>query len=263
MSGPDEIEGVRLLERIGERLRSLRQARGLSRKELAQRAGLSLRFLAQVETGHGNIAVTRLARLARALDTGLAALVSEFPSDPAERLPLVALVGLRGAGKSSLGASTAEILGLPFHEHDARVEEEAGMSLGELFGLHGDVYYRRVSAVVLRRFLDGPDARGIMAASGGVVADEGSWRLLRDRAHTVWLQARPADHWGRVVAQGDSRPMRHRPGAMDELRRLLSEREPLYALAEHRIVTSGRSWEQARDALVALTRRLQGVTVTA
>jgi XRE family aerobic/anaerobic benzoate catabolism transcriptional regulator len=225
-----------LLTTIGERVRALRESRGLTRRELALAARLSERFLAQVETGEGNIAVTRLARLADALGCRPGTLVD--PSPVADGRRVVSLLGLRGAGKSTLGQRVADALGISFHEHDRVVEEAAGMDLGELFALHGDAYYRRVARETLDRLLADVDGPAIIATAGGVVADPEAFDLLRRRTHSIWLKATVQDHWSRVVAQGDRRPMRDHPDAQAELARLLDRRAPLYARAEHLIDTS-------------------------
>ena len=254
-----------LLITVGQRVRALREARGLSRRELAAVSGLSERFLAQVEGGKGNIAVTRLARLADALDCRPGRLVDPAPEGDARCV--VSLLGVRGAGKSTLGAWVAADLGssvdhpsggwdIEFVEHDAEVEEAAGMELGEMFALHGDAYYRRLARETLDRLLAAPGTPIVLAAGGGVVDDAEAYDQLRRRSHTVWLRASADDHWRRVVAQGDQRPMRDRPDARQELTRLLQRRGPLYARAAHVIDTSELGEAGTRAALRDLVRRL-------
>lgn len=247
----------KLLERIGRRVRSLRSARGLTAKETAGRAGLSPRFYSDLEGGKANIAVGRLAAVARALEVPLEVLVAE--REPVETggpsRTAVALLGLRGAGKSTLGRRCATELGLDFVELDDLIERAAGMSLPELFALHGEPYYRRLTLQSLSSLL----ATGrpcVIALPGGIVQDEEALALIRRRCTTVWLKARPQDHMDRVVGQGDERPMAGRRDAMAELRAILAAREPLYRQADLVIDTSGREPERVTNELV---RALGGV----
>ena len=255
-----------LLPAIGSAVRRLRDQRGLSRRALSERCGVSERFLADLEAGSGNISVARLGEVARALGTSAGSLLAEAEGrvpyaasallaalsreelHEAERWlrarfaqgggdPLVALVGLRGAGKSTIGRALARKLSVPFFELDALVEQTAGLSLAGIFSLHGEAYYRRLAREVLTRFLADTDA-GVLATGGGVVLDREAWKLLQKRCRTVWLQATPDDHWQRVLAQGDERPSAASPHARDELRALLKAREPLYAQADVAVDTS-------------------------
>jgi XRE family transcriptional regulator, aerobic/anaerobic benzoate catabolism transcriptional regulator len=230
------MDTPRLLAGLGQRVRHLRGERGFTLKELAERAELSVRFLVQVEAGTGNISVGKLANLAQALDTTPADLLSGPGSEP--DLPVIALLGLRGAGKTTVGRRLARKLRVPFVELDRRVEEAAGLSLDEIFALHGEDYYRRLEREALERIL--AERRPlVLATGGGVVMSPETYALLRHRALTLWLRAHPEDHWNRVVQQGDRRPMADHPQAMAELRRLLAAREPLYSEAAHTIDTSG------------------------
>lgn len=288
-----------LLRRVGQRVRDARRQRGESRAALAERSGLSLRFLAQLESGAANISLLRLQEVATALGSDLQALLvfepaSHHPDDGAsqsrtrqpaarrgaverllrgrsareleevrqwlaarfelERRPVVALLGLRGAGKSSVGAQLARRLGVPFHELDALIETAAGLTLPQIFELQGEAYYRRLERQALARFLaDTPAA--VLATGGGLVTDRDTYALLRRSCTTVWLQADPKLHWSRVVRQGDRRPMRDNPAAMQELRALLAAREPLYAQADCAIDTSGRSVARLANDLAATLRR--------
>ncbi len=227
--------GGRLLAELGRRSRALRAERGLTLRELAQRSGLSPRFLVQVEGGRGNISVGNLASLARALGTTPAALLSA-PGGEAER-PVIALLGLRGAGKTTIGRRLARRLRVPFVELDHRIEEASSLSLGEIFALHGESYYRRLEQETLLRILS-EGRLLVLATGGGLVTSPEAWALLRRRAFTVWLRAHPEDHWNRVLQQGDRRPLEAHPQAMAELRRVLASREPLYAQADHVVNTS-------------------------
>jgi XRE family transcriptional regulator, aerobic/anaerobic benzoate catabolism transcriptional regulator len=227
------MDGGDLLSELGRRVRAARSRQRLSLRELGVRSRLSERFLAQVESGSGNISVRRLAQLARALATTAPALLSG-PDGPS---PAIALLGLRGAGKTTIGRRLARRLRVPFVELDRRIEEASGLPLAEIFRLHGEAYYRRLEQEQLQRVL-GEEGPLVLATGGGLVNSPESYALLRERAVTVWLRARPEDHWSRVVQQGDRRPMEARPQAMVELRRLLAAREPLYAQASHVVDTS-------------------------
>jgi XRE family aerobic/anaerobic benzoate catabolism transcriptional regulator len=222
--------GDELLSQVGSRIRGLRRDRGWTRKELAERASLSERFLALVERGQGNPSLKSVAAIAGALDTSPSALL-EPKSD------VVALLGLRGAGKSTVGRALADRLGRSFVELDAHVENAAGLSLAEIWELHGEAYYRRLERDALAQiFEDTP--RAVLATGGGIVAEPATWERLKRSALTVWLKARPEVHWDRVVAQGDRRPMANDPLAMERLRQLLVERDALYRQAHHTIDTS-------------------------
>jgi XRE family aerobic/anaerobic benzoate catabolism transcriptional regulator len=228
----------RLLETLGRRARALRRDSGLTLKDLAARSGLSSRFLVQVESGEGNISVRKLAALARALGTTPAALLGGTPAGrEGPAFPVIALLGLRGAGKTTVGRRLARRLRRPFVELDRRVEEAAGLTLAEIFALHGEEYYRRLERESLKRILD-QGRPVVLAAGGGLVNSPETYATLRRAAVTVWLRAHPEDHWNRVVQQGDRRPMADNPQAMGELRRLLASREPLYAAADHTVDTS-------------------------
>ncbi len=224
---------------LGRRVRGLRDQRSLSQRALAGQAGLSLRFLSEVEAGHANISIGRLADLARALEVPLSSLVSGATAAPS-RDRVIALLGLRGAGKSTIGRALAAELGRDFVELDEEIERASGLRLAEVFEIHGEAYYRRLEREVLRALLASGRAL-VIATGGGLVSDAETWALLRDSARTVWLRAAPEDHWQRVLAQGDARPMADRPRAMTELRAILDARAPLYALAELTVETSARA----------------------
>ena len=235
------MDADRLIAGLGSRARQLRAERGFTLKELARRCGLSQRFLVQVEGGQGNISVRSLAGLAQALGTTPAELL-EGPGGEKE-LPVVALLGLRGAGKTTLGRRLARRLHVPFVELDGRIEKAAGLSLSEIFALHGEDYYRRLERETLEKVL-AENRPLVLATGGGIVTSPETYALLRRSTLTVWLRADPEDHWNRVVQQGDRRPMADHPQAMAELRRLLAAREPLYAQATLALETSGRDVEK-------------------
>ncbi len=245
-----DSQAARALERLGHAVRSLRAGLGTSRADLAERAGLSLRFLAQLEAGRGNISYLKLRRVAGALGVSVADLVERAESQ-ADRP--VALIGMRGAGKSTVGKLLAQRLGVAFVELDELVEEEAGMPLGQIFELQGGTYFRRLEREVLARLLSRSE-RLVIATGGGLVTDPDTFAFLRRRACTVWLKAMPRDHWSRVMAQGDRRPMADRPDAMAELERLWTHRIPLYAGADFTAETSDKSVAEVVETIAtALT----------
>jgi len=237
-----------LLTTVGTRVRSLREKRNMSRRQLSNASGVSERFLAQLEGGTGNISLVRFADVAQALATTPAELlVGAIPTPESDGI--IALLGVRGAGKSSVGTQLAQSRGVPFIELDARIEDVAGLSLTEIFVLHGEAYYRRVEREVLTRLVTDVHA-AVLATGGSIVNDRENYALMRERCTTVWLKARPEDHWNRVIQQGDRRPMAENPHAFAELRALLAAREPLYAKAEHTIDTSGHTVAQVVQALI-------------
>lgn len=262
-----------ILSLLGARVRALRTERSLTLRELAAAAGLSERFLVSLETGRANISVTKLDALARALGTTASALIEGAPAPSASYGPgqgarggsaakvtgsgLVALLGLRGAGKTAVGEQAALLLGIPFIELDALVAERAGMSLGELFEMHGAAYYRKLEREALGRLVSS-GAEGVIATGGSLVTDHESYGLLRRAALTIWLKAKPTDHWARVVAQGDARPMANRSGAMNELRALLRARRALYEQADFVVDTSALGLDRAVTRVVKLARAGRG-----
>ena len=238
-----------ILAALGRRARAHRLSRGWTIREVAERSGVSPRFLVQLEQGQGNISVRRLNDVAQALETTPAFLLSDADApNPA----VIALLGLRGAGKTTIGRRLARRRRVPFVELDKRIEQAADLSLGEIFALHGEEYYRRIEREVLHEVLN--EGRPIvLATGGGLVASPDTFALLRRSAVTVWLRATPEDHWNRVVRQGDRRPMADHPQAMADLRSLLTTREPLYALADHTVDTSSANVERI---VVALDKHL-------
>jgi XRE family aerobic/anaerobic benzoate catabolism transcriptional regulator len=239
-----------LLRTLGQRARARRLERGWTLREVAERSGVSPRFLVQVEGGQGNISVRRLADVARALEVTPASLIT-LPAGDAE--PVIALLGLRGAGKTTVGRRLARRLRVPFVELDRGIEQAANLSLSELFSLHGEDYYRRLERDVLQTVL--ADRRAmVLATGGGLVTAPETYAVLRESAVTVWLKATPEDHWNRVLRQGDRRPMADHPQAMSDLRALLAARTPLYASAAHTIDTSGRAVDRIVEEIAGLTR---------
>ena len=238
------------LSRLGERVRAWRTDTGTTRKTLALASGVSERYLAQLETGHGNISVLLLRKIARAMGVGVEQLVREEQA-PA-RSQRIALVGLRGAGKSTLGRKLAESLDAPFIELDHEVEREAGARLGEVFAMYGQDAYRRFERRALERVLNEHE-RAVIATGGSLVTDPDTYRLLRERCLCVWLRTSPEEHMARVIDQGDMRPfagkVQGRASALAEIRKLLEDRKGLYTRADLAIETSGKSVKQSLEQI--------------
>ncbi len=256
-----------VLRRVAARVRVRRSQLGLTARELAARSGLSPRFVSQLENGQANIAIGRLEAVARVLGVDPGQLVagdewlalrggslvardsrSSSYGGPHERP--VALLGMRGAGKSTVGELLADALRWPFIEVDDKVTDFAGLDLSQIFTVHGEGYYRRVEALCVGELLGRRDPM-VLAPSGGVVRNTPVFQMIRQRCVTVWLRASPEEHMARVLGQGDERPMAERERPMEELRALLAERAPLYSQADLVLDTSGGSPEAAAEELVA------------
>jgi XRE family transcriptional regulator, aerobic/anaerobic benzoate catabolism transcriptional regulator len=270
-----EAEYLRLL---GERIREARARRGMTRKILARDSDVSERYLAQLETGQGNISIVLLRQIAHAMGLPLGDLVREEPDRPVEltlliqtlsRLPAkdlaqarkllgetfgaavaserrhrIALIGLRGAGKSTLGAMLAKALAVPFIELDREIERDSGTRLAEVFDLYGQAAYRRYERRALEGVIERYD-RAVIATGGSIVSEPATFDLLLSACYTVWLTAAPEEHMSRVVAQGDTRPMAENEQAMEDLRRILAGRNALYSKADARIDTAGKTVAQS------------------
>jgi XRE family transcriptional regulator, aerobic/anaerobic benzoate catabolism transcriptional regulator len=237
------------LSLLGDRVRAWRGEQRMTRKALAAASGVSERYLAQLEAGEGNISVLLLRKVARAMGVPVESLVRE--ERPAERC--IALLGLRGAGKSTLGEKLAQSLDIPFVELDKEVEREAGAELGEVFAMYGQDAFRRFERRALERVLAQHD-RAVIATGGSLVTDAGTYKLLRDRCTCVWLKASPEEHMARVIAQGDMRPFKGRSAALDEIRRLLADRDGLYGRADLVLDTSGKSARASLSQLLSLVK---------
>jgi XRE family aerobic/anaerobic benzoate catabolism transcriptional regulator len=270
------------LRMLGERVREARARRGMTRKILAKDSGVSERYLAQLEGGLGNISILLLrlimegpeppvelmhtTELLRRLGPGEIRrahqmLLKNFSSelgaaDANERRSRIALIGLRGAGKSTLGAKLAGRLGVPFIELDRVIEKECGVTLSVIFDLYGQSGFRRLERQCLEQILE-RQPRFVLSTGGSLVSEHATFERLLAACFTVWLRATPEDHMQRVIAQGDMRPMAENRESMADLRRILSVREPLYGEADVAVDTSGRSLSESFDAI------LKAVQVTA
>jgi XRE family aerobic/anaerobic benzoate catabolism transcriptional regulator len=287
----DGPEAQSYLHSLGERVRLLRTRRGISRKALAQHAEVSERYLAQLEGGEGNCSIVLLRRIGRALGVPVTQLVSEESGPPLDlvlftqflsrlspqefnqardlvvehfggaaedfRRRRIALIGLRGGGKSLLGGMLAERLGVPFIELDREIELLTGTTLSEIFEMFGQETFRHAEREALEKVLQ-RHSLFVMATSGSIVTEPRTFELLLSSCFTIWMRAEPADHMSRVVAQGDLRPMASHPRAMDDLVSILKSREPLYARAELTLNTSGRTPEQSLNELLRLVAPEQG-----
>ncbi|HUN47632.1 MAG TPA: helix-turn-helix transcriptional regulator [Stellaceae bacterium] len=270
------------LAQLGERIRAARARRGMTRKILARDSGVSERYLAQLEGGQGNISIILLRQVAQAMGLPLADLVRDEPEQPVEftllvqslarlqpaalaearklltekfgaavereRRHRIALIGLRGAGKSTLGARLAKDLDVPFVELDREIERLSGMSLAALFDLYGQSAYRRYERRALESVIESHE-HAVIATGGSLVSEAGTFDLLLSACFTVWLTARPEEHMSRVMAQGDFRPMADNEAAMEDLRRILDNRSALYAKADTTIDTSRKTVDAALRAL--------------
>jgi XRE family transcriptional regulator, aerobic/anaerobic benzoate catabolism transcriptional regulator len=228
----------------------------MTRKILARDSGVSERYLAQLESGQGNTSILLLRQIAGALHVSLERLVRDEGSGVGRRRRRIALIGLRGAGKSTLGGRLAAALEAPFVELDREVELAAGTSLSEIFLLYGQPGYRRYERRCLERVLDANE-RLVLATGGSIVSEPGTYDLLLSECFTVWLKAEPEEHMARVVAQGDTRPMAGSREAMNDLRRILAGRAALYGQADVTLDTAGKSIEKTlaelREAVAAET----------
>jgi XRE family aerobic/anaerobic benzoate catabolism transcriptional regulator len=277
---------------LGERVRALRSRRGMTRRAVALAADVSERHLANLEYGIGNVSVLVLLQVAGALQCSLAELIGDVTTRSPEwlmlrellehrdeatlkrvrvvvgemlgmgsagegkgaRSPRVALVGLRGAGKSTLGQRLADDLGFPFVELSREIEKFAGCSVNEIQSLYGQNAYRRYERRALEEAIQiYPEA--VIATPGGLVSDAATFNLLLAHCSTVWLQAAPEDHMKRVAAQGDLRPMAASKEAMEDLKGILAGRAAFYSKAEMRLDTSAQPLEPTFQALRSMVRK--------
>lgn len=243
------------LSQLGVRVRRARSRAGLTRRRLAERSGVSERYLAQLESGNGNISILLIRRVAAALGADLHELIGQRVDTG--RRGRIALIGLRGAGKSTLGIQLAARLAVPFFELDSEIERELGSPLESVFTLYGQDAYRDGERRALARLIDEHE-RCVIATGGSLVVEPQTYQLLRSRCLTVWLRATPEDHMNRVIAQGDLRPIQGRDHAMTELRTILAQRERLYAMADAIVDTSARAEAESLQQLLTAVRELAG-----
>jgi len=278
---------------LGKRVRSARAQRGMTRKILARDSGVSERYLAKLETGQGNASVLVLRQISSAMDMDMQELLSggqeliearqllqriseEFPNEDLGEVirqlraqmvnksakmkgRQISLIGLRGAGKSTLGKALAAKIGFDFVELNAEVENDFGASLAEIFSLAGQPSFRRYEHRCLKKIIDG-HADVVIATGGSIVANEQAFSLLLERTNVIWLQAAPEEHMSRVVAQGDTRPIAGSREAMADLKQILEARKPLYEQADIYCDTTRKT---ARQSLVDLNSCIDKLGITA
>ncbi|MBV8848949.1 MAG: helix-turn-helix transcriptional regulator [Methylobacteriaceae bacterium] len=273
------------LERLGQRVRTMRALRGMSRKVLARVSGISERYVAQLESGKGNVSIVLLRRVSNAMGAHLEDLIPT--ADPAPDWPVIrdllrkatpaqiaqakdllaghgatsqrasfagiALIGLRGAGKSTLGKILAKRIGWNFVELNKEIEAQNGLSIAEIIALYGQEGFRRMEQTALNQLLARKELM-VLATGGGIVSEPLTFDLILSSFYTIWLKAEPEEHMGRVRKQGDLRPMADDRSAMAELRNILVSREPLYARASATVDTAGLSVDAAATRLIDTVR---------
>ena len=277
-------KALSLIQLVGTQVRAARTGVGFSRRELAERSGVSMRYLAQLEGGEGNISIGLLQQVATALELPIEALITETTSQTAElrhvtalyqkadvatraralqvldptcerksKAERICLIGLRGAGKSTLGALLASDLGVPFLELNTEIEARIGVPVREIIALYGEDGYRQIEAETLNKII-ATHERLVLAVAGGIVSSPQTFDNVLTDFHTVWIKAQPSEHMDRVRAQGDLRPMAGNPQAMEQLRQILKTRERHYAKASYQLDTSGQSIQTSRAELNALLK---------
>jgi XRE family aerobic/anaerobic benzoate catabolism transcriptional regulator len=285
---PERADYRAFLASIARSVRLARAKRGMTRRQLAQESGASERYLAQIESGEGNPSVLILRSIAEALDVPIIELLPRSNGrtaamrdilDTLARLPLaelpaiadwiesraganavpdrarrIALVGLRGAGKSTLGQRLAQAFGCPFVELDRLVEQDYGARIPDLIEMAGLATFRRYERACLERVLDQHEA-AVIATAGGIVSNEETYALLLRRTHAIWIKARPEEHMSRVMEQGDFRPMAQNREAMADLLAILEARRADYARAPAQLDTSGDTAERSFEKLQEIARR--------
>jgi XRE family transcriptional regulator, aerobic/anaerobic benzoate catabolism transcriptional regulator len=273
------------LEQLGQRVRTMRALHGMSRKVLAKVSGISERYIAQLESGKGNVSIVLLRRVSNAMGAHLEDLIPS--SDPAPDWPVIrdllrkaspsqiaqakdvlaggaasahrtifcgiALIGLRGAGKSTLGKMLAKKVGWNFVELNKEIEAQNGLSVAEIIALYGQEGFRRMEQAALQSLLARKELM-VLATGGGIVSEPLTFDLILSSFYTVWLKAEPEEHMGRVRRQGDLRPMADDRSAMAELRNILLSREPLYSRAAAVVDTAGLSVDAAAAKLIDTVR---------
>ena len=277
-------KALSLIQLVGTQVRAARTGVGFSRRELAERSGVSMRYLAQLEGGEGNISIGLLQQVATALELPIEALITETTSQTAElrhvtalyqkadvatraralqvldptcerksKAERICLIGLRGAGKSNLGALLASDLGVPFLELNTEIEARIAVPVREIIALYGEDGYRQIEAETLNKII-ATHERLVLAVAGGIVSSPQTFDNVLTDFHTVWIKAQPSEHMDRVRAQGDLRPMAGNPQAMEQLRQILKTRERHYAKASYQLDTSGQNIQTSRAELNALLK---------
>jgi XRE family aerobic/anaerobic benzoate catabolism transcriptional regulator len=277
---------IGFLEQLGQRVRTMRALRGMSRKVLAKVSGISERYIAQLEGGKGNVSIVLLRRVSTAMGAHLEDLIPAGDPAPdwqvirdllrkatpaqiaqakdvlaghgaaAQRRPSfagIALIGLRGAGKSTLGKILAAKIGWNFVELNKEIERQNGLSVAEIIALYGQEGFRRMEQNALKQLLARKELI-VLATGGGIVSEPLTFDQILSSFHTIWLKAEPEEHMARVRRQGDLRPMADDRSAMAELRNILLSREPLYARAAAVIDTAGLSVDAAATRLIEAVR---------
>ena len=285
--GRGAIAPANYLKLLGERVRDARSRHGMTRRMLARDSGISERYLAELESGRGNFSIALLRRVASAIDVPVSELVSDDSPRPVEysllgerlrrfnaaelaeaskmladrfgdrsgRLDRIALIGLRGAGKSTLGALLARHLDWSFVELSREIEAEAGVKVDEIFDLWGQASYRRYERRALERIARSR-TRVVLATGGGLVSEPATFERLLDSFYTVWLQASPQEHWDRVIRQGDHRVEGSGDSeALADMRRILAQRNALYSKADVKLNTSTRTAKQSLASLIAIAEK--------
>lgn len=281
---PNDQRVDELLLKVGERIRTARESKRLPRRVLSDISGVSPRYLAQLESGQGNISIGLLLRVATALDLKMDWLVSDCDADTSDAMMIlqqyskatqqtrdsvaqllqratlnpqrkqrVCLIGLRGAGKSTLGHLSSEASGVPFLELNTEIEKSGGMSVTEIIAMYGPEGYRKFEAAAVDAVADRHE-KIIIAAAGGIVTEQAAFETLLSRYNTVWIRTSPEEHIARVAAQGDTRPMEGYPEALTHLREILVDRTNHYERAQMQLNTSG---ENIEDSVVKLMSLLQ------
>lgn len=274
-----------LITRVGLRVRIARERKGIPRRVLSEISGVSPRYLAQLEAGDGNISIGLLQKIATALDHRIEWIMGDDDPWDADSLRMlkmyrasdtdtqkqvlqilnpdtslvthasrICLVGLRGAGKSTLGALAGNALGVPFVELNRKIEEQSGMAIAEVMALYGQEGYRKLEAQAINRIMETYDTM-VLAVSGGIVAAPDTYNLLLNNFQTIWLKASPEEHMARVRAQGDERPMAGNPEAMEQLKSILASREILYGKATAQIDTSGKAVNASLSELLDVLKQ--------
>ncbi len=279
-----DAEVQALLARVGERVRKARELKGMPRRLVSEASGVSPRYLAQLEAGEGNISIGLLQRVSIALGYRIEWLIGEddpwtsevmkvadlfrssstrtrkralqvlSPSEPKSlRAQRVCLIGLRGAGKSTLGAMAGQVLRLPFVELNREIEDQAGMPVNEIIAMYGQEGYRTLEQQAVSRVISIYDTL-ILAVAGGIVSEPETYERLLAHFHTIWVRASPSEHMSRVLAQGDTRPMAGNPESMEQLKSILKSREALYKRADAQLDTTNKPLKASVDELAQLIR---------